>query len=251
MNIAIITGASSGLGATFFRTIENRHSIDEFWLLGRDQKQLDILAKSSPKSVRTFSVDLADRSARENFINKTQEFKGYVKILINSAGFGMLGPFTDIVREDNKNMVAVNCEAMVDLCHAFLPRMQAGSSIINIASVAAFLPQTNFSVYAATKAFVLHFSEALAEEVAEKGIRVLAVCPNPMHTKFFERAGDVKGNSFKMIGYETPEAVVKKALSQLDKHRRTSISHPIGHLIRVFAKICPHRIVTWGEKFIL
>lgn len=248
MSIAIITGASSGVGEEFVKQVEARGGVDAYWLLGRDTKRLELVAQSVDRPARIFAFDLTDVTARQDFLETVKKEAPSVRLLVNSAGFGVIGPFADVSQEDNVGMVELNCTALVDLCHGILPYMRPGGAIVNLASVAAFLPQTYFSVYAASKAFVLRFSQALAEEQVARDVRVLAVCPNPMPTRFFDRAGIRPGGGFKRIGFEPTERVVAHALEQLDRRRRVSVTHPAAKGLALLSRLLPHRVVTTFER---
>lgn len=248
MSIAIITGASSGVGEEFVKQVSARGSIDEFWLLGRDDKRLAQIAETIDQPTRLFAFDLTDVAARKEFLETVKKEAPSVRLLVNSAGFGVIGPFTEVSLKDNIGMVELNCTAVVELCYGIIPYMRPGGAIVNMASVAAFLPQTYFSVYAASKAFVLRFSQALAEELLSRDIRVVAVCPNPMPTRFFDRAGNGHGGGFKRIGFEPTESVVAHALYQLDRRRRVSVTHPAAKGLLLLSRILPHRVVTTFER---
>lgn len=250
MNICIITGASSGLGRAFFEALADVASIDAFYLLGRDEARLSALAACTQKPVYICPFDLTDHTQRGHFINELRASGARVQVLVSSAGFGIIGPAAEGNVAEQIDMVRLNCEALTDLTLSLRPQMGAGTRVFHIASVAAFLPQTYFAVYAATKAYVLSFSEALATEWRREGIRVTAVCPNPMDTRFFDRAGSKRGGRFKAIGFETPEKVAATALSAADHGRTVSVSHPAGRALRLLARLLPHRLVTVVEKYI-
>ncbi len=250
MNICIITGASSGLGKAFFEALADAAGIDAFLLLGRDEARLSALAAHTKKPVRLFSFDLTDRTQRGHFIDEVCASDARVQVLVSSAGFGIIGPAAEGNVDEQTDMVRLNCEALTELTLALRPQMGAGTRVFHIASVAAFLPQTYFAVYAATKAYVLSFSEAVAAEWRKDGIRVTAVCPNPMDTRFFDRAGSKRGGRFKAIGFESAESVVSAALYAADHGRTVSVSHPAGRALRLLARLLPHRLVTAVEKYI-
>lgn len=190
--IGIVTGASSGMGAEFALQIARQKKCDELWLIARRKEKLDALCEKieSQKGVvpRAVAMDIRGREGVERFarlLEKEKETGDFtVDILVNNAGFGTYGPFseTDVMRE--LDMIDLNCTALTGLCGVSLPYMKCGSLIINTASLAAFSPLGNFAVYAATKAYVLSFTLALAAEVRQRGIRVCALCPGSVSTEF-------------------------------------------------------------------
>lgn len=248
MRIAIITGASGGLGAVFAARLADDPAIDELWLCGRNAARLQAVADALAKPSRLFIGDLQKEEDRLALAEALREQPAHVHRLVNAAGYGTIGPFRTTDRADVLGQVELNCLALADLTYLLLPYMERGDGIIQISSVASFLPQTYFALYAASKAFVSRFSLALAEELAPSGIRVIAVCPNPMDTGFFDRAGAGKGAGFKRIGFESPERVVDAALARLEKGRRLSVTHPAGYLLALMGRILPHRVVTLFER---
>ena len=194
--IAIVTGASSGMGEEFALEIARQKKCDELWLIARRKEKLDALCKKieAGKTVvaRAVCMDISGREGVERFARMLEKEGGdfVVGILVNNAGFGTYGPFseTDVMRE--LDMIDLNCTALTGLCGVSLPYMTKGSLIINTASLASFAPLGNFAVYAATKAYVLSFTLALAAEVRDRGIRVCALCPGSVSTEFAEVASN-------------------------------------------------------------
>ena len=194
--IGIVTGASSGMGEEFALEIARQKRCDEVWLIARRKERLDALCKKieAEKSVvpRAVCMDISGREGVERFAKLLEKEGGdfTVGILVNNAGFGTYGPFseTDVMRE--LDMIDLNCTALTGLCGVSLPYMTKGSLIINTASLASFSPLGNFAVYAATKAYVLNFTLALAAEVRDRGIRVCALCPGSVSTEFAEVASN-------------------------------------------------------------
>lgn len=193
-HIIIITGASSGMGVEFSRQLAkeyNSTSDTEFWLIARTKEKLETVAdsiKAEGISVRIFPIDLKGQdgvSKLETLLNVEKEVGTFsIDVLVNNAGFGTYGPFeqTDLKRE--MDMVDLNCTALTGICGLALPHMHKGGRIINVASLASFLPLGNFAVYGASKAFVLSFTMALRAEVKDRGIKVCALCPGPVSTNF-------------------------------------------------------------------
>lgn len=188
-NIIIITGASSGIGQEFALQIDTAFSnIDEIWLIARREDRLMEVARVMEHTTRLIVMDVTDEYAMDDFEELLEESDVVVRMLINAAGFGLMGSFEDIPLEDQLDMLLVNCEAVTKMTYLCLPYMARGSRIIQMASGAAFLPQQDFAVYAATKSYVLSLSRALNKELAYRGIVVTAVCPGPVNTEFFDIA---------------------------------------------------------------
>ena len=173
MKIAVITGASSGMGReTVLQLSDHFPGFDEMWVIARREERLKELAAQCPVRL----LESALRACSPD-----------VKYLVNAAGFGKIGPVGSIASGDETGMVRVNCEALVAVTHLVLPYMTHNSRILMFASAASFLPQPDFAVYAATKAFVLSYSRALNEELKDRDIAVTAVCPGPVRTEFFDK----------------------------------------------------------------
>ena len=186
--IAVITGASSGMGRRFAETVQEFGTYDEIWAIARRADRLEELKNHTAFPVRTISLDLSDPASYEAYAALLREEQPEVGLLINASGFGKFRAVMDTPLEVNLNMVDLNCKAVMALCQLTVPYMPSGSQIINIASVAAFQPIPYINVYGATKALVLHYSRALNRELKKQGVHVMAVCPFWTKTEFFDRA---------------------------------------------------------------
>lgn len=193
LRTALITGASSGIGEAYAKAFAARGL--DLILVARSEDKLRSLAKQlaevHSRRVEVISADLTHAGTGAKLAAAAQALGMPVDLLVNNAGFGTVGAFVkqDAAREHDE--ILLNCGAVVDTCHAFVPGMleRGRGGVINVASMAAFQPLPYMTVYAATKAFVLSFSEALRQEVRSKGVQVLAVCPGPVDTPFFEATG--------------------------------------------------------------
>lgn len=224
MTTALITGASAGIGAAFAQELAERQT--NLVLVARSEAKLQQLAQQLQEQykIRVDSLvqDLTAPSAATSVFDAVAAKGLTIDLLINNAGFGDYGPFAERDGELQVKMVQLNVLALVALTHQFLPGMQQrrSGSIINLSSAAAFQPMPYFSVYAATKAFVLSFSEALSAENRSYGVRVLAVCPGPTETNFFQDAefpsflSDVAAKN-----YTPTVVVVREALQALEKNQ--------------------------------
>lgn len=245
MNIAIITGASSGIGREFALQMDQSFSnIHEFWLIARREDQLQTTASMLSHKTRIIPMDLTKESAIDQLEDMVKEMKARVCILVNCAGYGLMGPFLSMDRKGALGMVRLNCEALTDLTRVLLPYMKKNSRIIHLASSAAFLPQQDFAVYAATKAYVLSFSRALRKELESLGIAVTAVCPGPVDTPFFDIAEkDGTTLAVKKLTLVQADQVVRKALrDSYLKKSRSVYSLPI-RFFDVGAKLLPHDVL--------
>ncbi len=246
MNIAVITGASSGLGAEYAKAVYNsRVDLDEIWVIARREDRLVELKNQLGSSVVPIAFDITDEQAVEKYIDLLKENNVTVKLLINNAGFGRLGNFDQLTLAENTAMVRLNCEALTAITAATLPFMDKGSEIINTCSIASFAPNTRMAVYSSTKAYVMSLSRALRTELKPRNINVLAVCPGPMDTEFLSVANIPKGASrtFDTLPRDKAPIIAKKSLKASARGRAVFTCHPFFKLYRVIAKILPKSIV--------
>ncbi len=245
LKIAIVTGASSGMGRDFAREINQRFSsIDEIWLLARRKDRLEKLAKELDTPVRIIVTDLSKEDGTEKLKTLLHSVCPDIKILINCAGFGKYQDFEKISYEDNIGMIKVNCMALTDITYQALPFMHKKSIIINLASIAGFMPQPKFTVYAASKAYVLSFTRALRNELKSRKIRVTAVCPGPVKTEFFglaENKAEIMWYK-KLIMVESKN-VVKTAMNDALADKEISIYGAPMKILCLLEKIFPHKII--------
>ena len=228
--IAIITGASSGIGEEFTRQVCKQYNYDEIWIIARRTEKLEALAASlnaekNFNCVRPVSMDVAGKEgvARlKAFIEAEGEIE--IGLLINNAGFGTYGPFEETSINRQMDMIELNCTTVTGICGIALPYLKAGSVIINTASLAAFLPLGNFAVYGATKAYVLSFSVALAAELHDKGIKVCALCPGSVSTEFANVASN--GARKEVKGGFPPQKVVAQCLRRAFKGKTVALYRP-------------------------
>lgn len=252
MNIIIITGASSGIGMEFARQMDDHFSkIDEFWLIARRRDKLEELAASLKHPTRILAMDVTDDAQLECLEDTIREKKAKIRILVNAAGYGLMGAFEKQDRAEMLGMIRLNCEALTHITHRLIPYMREGSRIIQLASSAAFLPQIDFAVYAATKSYVLSFSKALGQELAEKKIYVTSVCPGPVDTPFFDIA-EKTGSTLAIKKYTMVKVdrVVAKALrDSYDKRTMSVCSLPIQAFAGI-TKLVPHDFCLMIMKYL-
>ena len=193
MKIAIITGASSGLGKAFAENIAKTGEVDELWVIARREGRLNQLASELEIAVRPLALDLGDPQSIKEIECLLDEEQPDVRYLVNAAGFGKIGYYNDLTREESLGMIDINVRALIEVTLAVLPYMSRGSRLFQIASSAAFQPLPGLNIYAATKAFVLRYTRALRGELRGRGIHVTAVCPGWISgTEFFKVAVDTR-----------------------------------------------------------
>lgn len=245
MKIAIVTGASSGMGREFImQTADRFQGIEEIWAIARRGERLLELKELVPVRLRTFSLDLRKDESLKELTDALREEKPNVKLLVNAAGFGKIGRVGALALEDETGMIELNCKALCAVTHVVLPYMSGNSRILQFASSAAFLPQPKFAIYAATKSFVLSYSRALNEELKPKGIYVTAVCPGPVKTEFFDVA-ETTGQIplYKRLVMAEAKKVVRTALKDSMMGRSVSV---YGFTMKAFcllSKLFPHELV--------
>lgn len=250
MKIAIVTGASSGMGREFALQISRRYrTVEEVWLLARREEQLletKELIESEGGTARIVVCDVTKKGDVKKVVKEIEKEKHTVRLLVNNAGYGMMGQFLELTVKENEGMIRLNCEALVSFTYAILPFMRKNGNIINVASSAAFIPQPGFAVYAASKSFVLSFSKALHEELREQGIAVTAVCPGPVKTSFFdvaEKYHQVKG--YKKLFMADPVLVVDLALKDAYHRKNISVYGAGMKAFRILAKLVPQEILFY------
>lgn len=226
MNIAIITGASSGMGMEFARQLDCQlGKTDEIWLLARRKEPMEELAKSMRIKTRTISVDITNENELKHFREVLAISAPKITMLVNCAGMGRYGSFSEQDDEDISAMLRLNVVALTKLTKICLPYMRKGSKIIQLASGAAFTPQAGFAVYAATKSYVYSFSRALRKELRKHCISITTVCPGPVDTPFLEQAyGDMsRMSNLKRLTTVSAECVVAKAIEDCKRGRAVSV----------------------------
>ena len=215
--IALITGASAGLGVDFARQLAAKGK--RLVLVARRKDRLDALV-AELGNARAVEADLSLPDAADRLMADLATHGEHVELLVNNAGFGLTGRFAELDGKRQREMIDLNCGALVELAHAVLPGMidRKSGAILNVASTAAFQPGPGMAVYFATKAFVLSFSEALHEEVKKRGVIVSALCPGPTSTEFGAVAGFGPSNLLDKVAADSP-AVVRAGLDGLEKGR--------------------------------
>ncbi len=242
MKISVITGASSGIGREFALMLDKIEDCDEIWVIARRENRLRELSETLRAKVRPIELDLSLESSFEEYKKMLDTEKPEVIALVNAAGFGKFGKFTDIPLSEQLNMIDLNAKALVAMTYLTLPYMPKGSRIYQLGSLSAFQPVPYIGVYGATKAFVLSFSRAINKEIENKGVRMIAVCPGWVATEFFNRA--VKDDTITYYNrFFTPNQVVTRAVRDIGKGKDVSVCGASVRAQALLTKLLPHRLV--------
>lgn len=233
--VALITGASAGLGVEFARQLSSKGH--RLVLAARRRDRLDALV-AELGNARAIEIDLSEPGATAALMSDLREAGDQVDLLVNNAGFGLRGPFAELDAARQREMIDLNCGALTELCRAVAPAMleRRSGAILNVASTAAFQPGPWMAVYFATKAYVLSFTEALHEELKPHGVKVSALCPGPTRTEFGAVAGIQSLGQFDRLSMEAGP-VVRAGLEGLENNRAVVIPGTTN------------RIGAWSTRF--
>lgn len=239
--VALVTGASAGLGVEFARQLSKRGH--RLVLAARRKERLDSLA-AELGNARSVEIDLGRQGAATELIENIANAGETVGLLVNNAGFGLHGRFAELDAARQREMVDLNCGALTELCRAVLPAMveRRSGAILNVASTAAFQPGPGMAVYFATKAYVLSLSEALHEEVRRSGVRVTALCPGPTRTEFGEVAGFTADGAIDRFSMDS-ETVVRAGLEGLDRNKAVVIAGAFNKVGAFSTRLAPRALV--------
>ena len=245
MNIAIVTGASSGMGKEFVYQLSNYVQVDEIWVIARRLDALQALQADVKVPVRPIALDLCKEESFESYRLLLEETKPNVKLLVNAAGFGKFGSFDKIPLYEDCRMLDLNCKALVVMTRLTLPYMEKGSHILQLDSLSAFQPVPYITTYGATKAFVLSYSRAINRELKPRGIRMMSMNPGWVKTEFFDHAFQTNGNQVQYFDrlYEARD-VVATGLKDLYKTKKDVSIHGFPVKAQVLlVKLLPHKLV--------
>lgn len=250
-NIAVITGASSGMGREFVKQLDGQ--FDEIWGIGLEKEKLEEVKKEIKSSFISLALDLTDDNSFDIYKDMLEKENVNVSLLVNCSGFGKFGRYDEIDVKSSANMVDLNCKALLKMTELTLPFMKNGGKIIQIASVAGFQPVPYMATYAATKAFVISYSRALNVELKNRNIKVTCVCPFWTKTAFFDRATKTKAKEevvTKYVAMYKPENVVKKAIEDAKKGKELSICGFIARSQVRMVNLFPKKFVmkTWVRQ---
>ena len=248
MPYALVTGASLGIGRELAR--ECARDGYDLILTSRSRRQLEItaeeLGRTTGKDIRILPCDLSVPGAAKNLFEEVQRMGPPIEVLINNAGFGLLGRFWEVDLTRQMQMIHLNMGALTELSRLFLPKMaQAGRGyILNVASTAAFQPGPLMAVYYASKSYVLSFSVALADEAREFGVKVSCLCPGPTTSEFAERAGMAKTKLFKGANTMSASKVARLGYRALKAGRAICITGRTNALMAFLTRFAPMKLTA-------
>jgi hypothetical protein len=239
--VALVTGASAGLGVEFARQLSKRGYL--LVLAARRKERLEELAKELGRA-RAVAIDLSKSSATAKLMADLEAKGETVDLLVNNAGFGLIGKFAELNPKREREMIDLNIGALTDLCRAAAPAMirRKSGAILNVASTAAFQAGPKMAVYFATKAFVLSLSEALHDELKPHGIKVSCLCPGPTRTEFGEVAGFGGNGLFDKVAMNAAE-VVEQGLKGLDSNRAVVVTGWLNKIGAASTRFAPRSVV--------
>lgn len=247
MKVAIITGASSGMGKEFVNEAL-RFDFDEIWVIARRKERLEALKSEAEKrgaktKIVPLPLDLTRDGAISELSQKLSDIRPDMRLLVNASGYGKFGEFSSSEESDVAGMCDLNLKALILITRAVLPYMSGGAKILEVGSISSFMPVPSLPVYAATKAAVLSFTRSLNHELKPRKIRAMCLCPYWVKTEFFNRANDkVKIKKLDVL-YE-PDFIAKKAFKALYKTKKDYLV-PGGYAktILLASKILPHKLI--------
>ena len=244
--IAIVTGATGGIGGIFVKKICAMDDIDEVWAVGRNKDKLDALCTVSQKVVPV-TADLAS-DGTDVISRLISERAPDIRILVNNAGTGYMGPFEKMEKGQVRDICRLNCSVPSELISVTLPYMHEGAKILNISSASSFQPNPYLAMYSASKVYLKNFSRAINVELKSRKITATAVCPGWVDTGMLPRTKD--GKEIKYAGMINPEIVVVKALKDSAKGKDMSVPGAFAKYFRFYSKITPTNIVMsqWSRS---
>lgn len=233
MKIAVITGASAGIGREFVYAVDKYDTFDEIWIIARRRERLEELAAKCRNTIRPIALDLSDLGSIEEYKALLEKEQPQISILVNAAGCGVFGPFEEKELDKLLASARLNSLALTAMCHVSLPYMTSGSSIVNMGSNSAWQPVPYQAVYGASKSYVLSLSRALGRELRPQGIHVMCVCPGWIKTEFQQVAHHDEFIRYVDKWYG-PDEVAAQAMKDLKKKKSVSIlGHPVRRQVRL------------------
>ncbi len=243
MKIAVITGASSGMGREFVRQLGGIEDFDEIWVIARRLTRLEELKAEIGENIRPIALDLTKQDSINEYKEMLEREKPEVAVLVNAGGYGKFEAFEKLTLEEQLGMIDLNAKALTAMTYVTLPYLKRGSRVYQIGSLSSFQPVPYIGVYGATKAYVLSFTRAINAELRHTGIKMMAVCPGWVKTEFFDRAVVDEGVITYYNQFFTPEQVVTRAIRDMKKGKDVSIVGPMIRAQVLLTKLLPHRLV--------
>ncbi len=242
MKIAVITGASAGIGREFVRAVDRGEPFDEIWVIARRAERLEELKAACRQRIRPVPLDLGELESVEQYRALLEAERPEIGLLVNAAGCGVFGPFAEKDLKKQLQSAQLNALALTAMCHVSLPYMKSGSAIVNMGSNSAWQPVPYQTVYGASKSYVLNFSRALWRELRPRGVHVMCVCPGWIKTEFQQHAQHDEYIRYVDRWYG-PEEVAAQAMKDLKKKKLVSIlGHPVRRQVRL-VKFLPVKLV--------
>ena len=233
MRIAVVTGASSGIGRELVYAADAKYSFDEIWVIARRAERLEELKEKCRNPLRPVALDLADDAGLKAYAALLEQEKPEIALLVNAAGCGVFGPFEEKDLEALLHSAKLNALALTAMCHMSLPYMPGGSSIVNMGSNSSWQPVPYQAVYGASKSYVLSLSRAIGRELRPRGIHVMCVCPGWIKTEFQQHAGHDDYIRYVDRWYG-PDEVAAQAMEDLKKKKTVSIlGAPVRRQVRL------------------
>ena len=247
MSIAIITGASGGIGSEFARQLRSELGVFDFWLVARRESDLLALSEELSCNTKIILADLTEREGLDTLRRLLDEEKPEVRYLINCAGFGKFGNFDELSDELCERMIDLNVKATVLITNMVIPYMPSGGRIVELGSASAFTPLPNFNVYASSKAFVVHYTKALNYELKKYKIRATCFCPGWVRTPFLERAATERSaKAPKIFPILEPRRAVRGCIRAMRRGRALYTTGKFTKLQHLLFKLLPDKILTRG-----
>ena len=222
MKIAVVTGASSGIGREFVYAVDKKYSFDEIWVIARRAERLEELKGKCRNTIRPVALDLAADADLKAYAELLEKEKPEIALLVNAAGCGVFGPFEEKDLDALLHSARLNALSLTAMCHLSLPCMKSGSAIINMGSNSSWQPVPYQAVYGASKSYVLSLSRAIGRELRPRGVHVMCVCPGWIKTEFQQHAKHDEYIRYVDRWYG-PEEVAAQAMKDLEKKKTVSI----------------------------
>ena len=244
--IAILTGATGGLGKAFLKELL-KEDIDQIWAVGRNKNKLDELCSKYGEKIFPVQCDLCDESEVKKIYALIEEKKPNVKFLINNAGMAKMSKMINFTEDEISKTIEINCKTPTIICQYVIPYMSKGSRILNISSASSFQPNPYIALYSATKVYLRSYSRSLNYELKEKGITCTAVCPGWIDTEMLEK--EQNGKKIKFPGLVSAEKVAKKAIKDAKKEKDMSVCTLFVKNEHICSKFFPQKWIMniWGK----
>ena len=245
MRIAVVTGASSGMGREFVKRLNAQQHFDQIWVIARRLDRLEEIKAELGDHIRPISLDLQNEAGWNEYRRLLEEENPDVAVLVNASGYGKFAAFVDIPLDEQLGMIDLNAKSLTAMTYITLPYMKRGAQIYQIDSLSSFQPVPYIGVYGATKAYVLSFTRAVNAEIKKSGIKMMAVCPGWVKTEFFDHAMQTNSGEVQYFNrlYEAKD-VVATGLHDLYKTRKDYSVHGLPIKFQVLlVKVMPHWFV--------